>query len=313
MRASRIRTIEVGRWLIPAAVLLIFVAFGITAPPAWAQGVTITSTTASSDNLSVQWNTGNPEQIDVIKWNSAGLTGSEPNLTNTGTTGTPPCHGGDVEFFGNSWSPPDPQSGGKVLVGAGSTGTRVPGPDNKVLIDSNSTDCPPSSAGVSVETIYKFWQGGRPINRMKVTRHFTFSSAFDRDVRPYIPRLYPVSAFRQVLHPNAAGTSVATHAVGGGSCPSGCIVTDWDGTDATTSWFAVHNPGSGQGMIVKHTPSTFPVALWIDWDGASFTNASSVLALSPSGGFTGTVTEEQYFCFYDSSIWTPNLTLPPGC
>lgn len=314
MQSSRSMTaVAAWRWLIPLAVLLIFTAFCISPAPAWAQGVAITPATASSDNLFVQWNTGDPERIDAIKWNSAGLTGGEPNLTATGTTGSPPCHAGDVEYFGNSWSPPDPQFGGKVLVGAGTTGTREPGPDNKVLIDSTSTGCAPSSAGVAVETIYKFWQGGRPINRMKVTRSLTFSTAFGHDVRPYIPRLYPVSGFRQVLHPTADGTSVATRSVGGGSCPSGCIVTDWNGNDAANGWFAIHNPASGQGLIVKRTPSTFAVALWIDWDGASFTNASSVLALSPSGGFTGTMTEEQHLCFYDSSIWTPSLTLPQGC
>jgi hypothetical protein len=272
-------------------------------------GATITPTTASNDNLFVQWSASDPEQIDIIKWNPTGLTGSEPNLTNAFAPGG--CNNGDVEYFGNSWAPPDPQFGGKVLVGAGTSGTREAGPDDKVIIESTSNGCPPSSAGVSVKTTYKFWQRGMPINRIKVNRIFTFTTPFSNDFRPYIPRLFPVSTFSQVLHPDASGTNLVTQSVV--SCPLGCIVTNWDGNNAAISWFAIHDPSSGRGLIVRRTPSAFPIALWIDYDGSSFTNASSVLALQPSGGFTGQVQEEEFFCFYDSSIWTPSLTLPPGC
>ena len=66
-------------------------------------------------------------------------------------------------------------------------------------------------------------------------------------------------------------------------------------------------------MIVKHNPSSYAASLWVDWDGASNTNSSSVLLKKPVGGFTGEVVETQTFCFYDSSTWTPSLTLPPGC
>ncbi|MFA5938631.1 MAG: hypothetical protein WC809_04675 [Sinimarinibacterium sp.] len=266
----------------------------------------------SNVNLRVVWNVDDPERIDLIQWNPSGLTGSEPNLTNAGSTGTPPCHGGDLEYFGNSWAPPDPPSG-KVLIGAGTTGIRERGPDNKIVITSRSTDCPPVSAEVSVSTTYKFWQGGSPVNRMKVTRSFAFDTALDRNFRPFVPRLYPVSTYSQVLHPNADGSILLTKSVGGSACPFGCIVTDWAGDNAVMSWFAIHDPVGGQGMIVRRTPSSFPVALWIDWDGASFTNASSVIALQPAGGFTGEVEEEEFLCFYDSGSWTPSLTLPPGC
>lgn len=276
-------------------------------------GVIITSTTAANANLLVAWSPDDPEQIDAIYWNPAGLTGGEPNLTNPFVTGG--CNAGDVEYFGNSWTSRDPQTGGQVLVGAGTTGARAAGPDHKVEVDSisDSASCPPSSAGVAVSTTYKFWQGGRPINRFKVTRSFSFADAFAFDFRPYVPRLYPISAFSQVLHPNAAGTNMITEAVGGSFCPFGCVVTDWDGNGAATAWFAIHDPSSGQGVIVRRTPSTFPVALWVDWDGASFTNASSVLALQPTGAFTGDVKEEQFLCFYDESVWVPSLELPPGC
>ena len=94
----------------------------------------------------------------------------------------------------------------------------------------------------------------------------------------------------------------------GNDCEFGCEVTNWDGT-----WFAVHNPVSGGGMIVRHSFSQYPVALWVDMDGGSATTASSVLLLQPAGGFTGTVVEVESFCLYDSSSWTPSLELPAGC
>src|SRR5262249_14107601 len=149
---------------------------------------------------------------------------------------------------------------------------------------ASSTGCPPSSARVNVKTTYQFWKTGAPINRIKVNRVFTFKTPFSKDFRPYIPRLL-VNAFSQVLHPNASGTNLVTESTF--SCPFGCLVTNWEGNNAAISWFAIHDPNSGQGLIIRRTPSTFPIALWIDNDGGSSTNASSVLALQPSGGFTG--------------------------
>ena len=66
-------------------------------------------------------------------------------------------------------------------------------------------------------------------------------------------------------------------------------------------------------MIVRHASSSNPVALWVDMDGVSQTTASGVLLVQPAGGLTGTVVETESLCFYDSSIWSPRLTLPIGC
>src|SRR5881397_3664267 len=94
-------------------------------------------------------NAGDPEEIDVLGWKQG------PNLTGTFAG---PCAGGDVEYFGNSWAPPDPQSGGLVLVGAGSSGTWRRG-GRRVVIRSNATGCP-ASAGVPVKTRYRFADRG---------------------------------------------------------------------------------------------------------------------------------------------------------
>jgi hypothetical protein len=284
----------------------------ISVSQSFGQGVAITPNTATSENLFVQFSETDPERIDVIKWNPDGLNGTEANLTNSGASGTAPCHNGDVEYFGNSWAPPDPPTG-KVLVGAGTNGVRVKGPDSKVVISSVSSDCAPISAGISVNTIYKFWQGGDALNKMRVTRSFTFETEFNRDFRPFIPRFHPISSFSRVLHPNAAGTMLVSETVGGfGACPFGCVVTDWDGSNEATSWFAVHDPVAGRGVIVKRAPSAYASALWIDWDGASSTNSSSVLLRPPTGGFSGEVTEMETLFFSDATRWIPSLELPPG-
>lgn len=305
--------INLKLWLSRVAALIICVAACAALSAAFGQKVEITPDTAVSRNLFVQWNADDPERIDVIKWNSAGLNGTETNLTRSAALGTnAPCYNGDVEYFGNSWAPPDPPNG-KVLVGAGTVGTRSPGPDSKVLINSVSSGCAPISANVSVNTIYKFWQGGQAINKWRVTRTFTFDSAFDRRFRPYIPRLYPISRFNMVYFPNADGTTLMSRQAGGGFCPVGCVETNWNSNDEETSWFAIHNSVTGQGLIVRHHLSSSTAALWIDWDGASNTNATSVLLLPPTGGFTGEVKEMETLCFYDADTWLPSLTLPPGC
>ncbi len=91
-------------------------------------------------------------------------------------------------------------------------------------------------------------------------------------------------------------------------CEFGCLVGDWDGT-----WFAIHDPQTGAGMIVGHATTPYPVALWIDVDGGSWTNASSVALLRPPGGLTGRATDVQFFRFDDSFSWTPGLAPPVGC
>lgn len=281
--------------------------------PATAQGVAIDANSATSDNLKVVFNSTDPERIDAIYWNSAGLTGSEPNLTNPNSTADP-CSDGLLQYFGNSWAPPDPQNGGKVLVGAGTTGARMRGPDSKVVINSTSSGCTPS-ANVGVTTLYKFWQGGMAQNKMRATRTFSFETAFNFDFRPYIPRLHNIADFSQVIYPNASGTALITRTVGGfgSGCPFGCEFTDWNGNNEETAWFAIHDPSIGRGLVVKRNPSPIAATLWLDWDGGSNTNASSVLLKKPMGGFTGEIVETQTFCFYDSTTWTPSLTLPPGC
>jgi hypothetical protein len=256
--------------------------------------------TVTAGNFFVDWSDTNPEEIVAIQWNGS------VNLTSTAAN---PFCPGDLEYFGNSWVSEDegtPSFFFGSIVGWGTTGTWIDQTNTKVNVASTSTGCY-GSADIPVTTKYQFFDHGPVANRIKIQRKFDFGSTpYAHDVRPYIPRLYPNDGFTQVLHPDASGTSLVTETTVG--CGYGCTVTNWDG-----SWFAIHDPGTGLGMIVRRAPSAHAVALWLDNDDASFTNSSSVLLLQPSGGFTGKVSETEFLCFYDSSIWTPSTALPPGC
>jgi hypothetical protein len=254
--------------------------------------------TVSAGAFQVQWSATDPEEITSLSWNGS------PNLTNSWVH--PFCpEGGAHEFFGNSWdSFADFRF--RALVGWGSMGTWDGLGPNGVGIASSTSSCFGTN-GTPVHTSYHFFRGGPAANRILVHRRFEFGGTpFAFDLRAYIPRLYPRDQYGVVIHPDATGTNLLTEV--GNDCEFGCEVTNWNG-----EWFAVHDPTSGRGMIVKHEPSAFPVALWVDMDGGSQTTASSVLLLAPSGGFTGTVAETEALCFYDPTVWQPSLSLPPGC
>lgn len=74
----------------------------------------------TTSNFSVTWNTGvDTEAITSPTW-MGGSNSTTPYEVNT-------CDSGGDEYFGNSWAPPDPQSGGLVLVGGGTiTGFLIP-------------------------------------------------------------------------------------------------------------------------------------------------------------------------------------------
>jgi len=291
------------------------------------------SRTVTTSNFFVAWDTGrDTEAITSISWRGG------QDLT--GTTGVDTCFPafpGTVQYFGNSYAPPDPWAGGLVLVGGGTTtppgttawsGQILSSGTAQVTINSSSTGCPPSSAGINVQTTYSFFNPDDPNTIWYgVQRSFDFTTTtFAHSFRPYMPRLLVSEGYAQVVYPTTSGT-LATLSVG--SCGFGCtgpvavpdatqLIPPWD---TTQGWFAIHNSGTLQGVVVKRQPSTDPqgnpisAQLWVDDDaGPPGTNASSFLLISPPGGFTGgLVTEVETLCFYDSTIWTPSLTPPAAC
>jgi hypothetical protein len=296
--------------------------------------VTVVPWTVTTSQFTVTW-AGDPdaEAITSIEW--TGLAGQ--NLTAASAVGA--CNAGDVEFFGNSFGPPDPESGGFVLVGGGTTnpswtGRRIGHHRASVTIHSQSTSCPPSSAGVPVRTRYSF--ADRPEgqqNRFQVERSFDFASTpFAHNLRPYISRLNLNLAagvgFTEVIYP-IGPRSLTTVSVFG--CPFGCtgpVVPAGSNAnplaqplDPKQNWLVIHDPASGAGIVVQRHHSDDddddqgPAAqLWVDFDGASNTNASSFLLMSPVGGFRNRLTETESFCFFVNQAWNAAAgTMPPEC
>jgi hypothetical protein len=261
---------------------------------------TVTGTlprSVTSGAFQVQWSLSDPEEITSFSWNgSANLTS---RWTNPGQCAGNP----DLEFFGNAWG-----LGGAgvhpVLVGGGTTGTwssQTSAGSTTVSIASAANGCPPQTSGTAVATSYQFPSSG---NTFTVQRTFSFgTSPFASDLRPYIPRLFPDGQYTNVYYPTTSGTLAQANEQ---ACDPGCEYTAWNG-----SWFALTNWSTGHGLIVKRTSPPAPVALFVKQDDGSATSSTSVLLLQPPGGFTGTVTEAESLCFYNS--WTPGLTLPAGC
>lgn len=279
------------------AIFLLVFAMTISAGVAGAVTSDPVARTVTSSAFSVQFSTSNPEEISSIIWNGS------PNLTATGVN----LCGDPLEYFGNSWASPD-SADFKSLVGWGQSGTWGVTPHGATISSvSASTSTCYGAIDIPISTRYQFWDRGPAANRIKVSRSFDFrTTPMSQDFRPYIPRLYPMDGYSEVYYPDASGTSLLM--TPSSSCPLGCQVGDWD-----DSWFAMHNPANGSGVIVRQAASSLDTDLWIDEDAASFTNSSGVLLLQPAGGFIDKVQTTTFLCFYDSSIWSPSLTLPPGC
>jgi hypothetical protein len=290
-----------------------------------------TSPTVTTRSFSVTWNSGvDTEAVTSLSW-MGGL-----NLTNSNELNTCGNSEADVEYSGNSEAPPDPQSGGLDLVGGGTvtppgtvawSGQILASGTAQVTINSNSTNCPPSSAGINVQTTYRFFDPRNPAaNWFGVQRVFDFSdTAFPHDFRPYIARLSLSEGYTEVLYPSTGGALAVMNVY---NCGPGCtgpvsapgalpLSPAWA---SAAGWFAIHNPSTLEGVVVKRVQTADPqgsaigAQLWIDNDAGSNSNASSFLLMNPTAGFSGgLVTEVETLCFYNSTTWTPSLTPPPAC
>ncbi|MGA2738678.1 MAG: choice-of-anchor D domain-containing protein [Bryobacteraceae bacterium] len=200
----------------------------------------------------------------------------------------------------------------------------------QVTINSNSTNCPPSSAGINVQTTYRFFDpGNSAANWFEVQRVFDFSEAtFAHDFRPYVARLNMDSGYTQVLYPSTGGVLAAMNV---SACDAGCTgpVSVPDAAPLSPAWasaqgwFAINNPSTQEGVVVRRVQSADPqgdgiaAQLWADNDGpvgSYYTNASSFLLMAPTAGFSGgLVTEVETLCFYNRAIWTPSLIPPVEC
>ncbi len=316
--------LESSRRLTTRTAIVVSSAFVLCWAPTRAKAVTVdpVERTVTSAAFFVDWSNGasdppNPEEISVLTWDVAG----DGNLTLSKNPSG--CASGLVEFFGNSWAPPVWGDGG-VLVGSGSVPIGVEWDvayaGKGVIIESQSTECPPYSLGASVRTKYRFWDMQSRRNMIGVKRVF-YGTALDQEYgRPYLPRLRPSDEYAQVLYPSVGG-ELATIDVR--TCSPGCTEPELPGSaillsppwDREQGWYAIHNPETEIGLLVRRYSNDMQVQLWVDHDGGTDSNATSFLLVNHEG-FAETVREMYLFSFYDGFIWPESerdsLVLPPG-
>jgi hypothetical protein len=255
------------------------------------------------------YTTNDADRVDAITWvNSAGT--SFAYFVAAGG----PLHCGDPqEFFGEAYGDygvsgdigvPIPLA---VVPGVTSTWTGTSATQGMTAIRSLAS-CD-STLDAKTRTTYTLSARPALVNSLKITRSFAFAKKPSAgNLRAYVARLslgiYPV-----VLAPNAAGV-VQTYSVI--ACPLNCTETDWNG-----KWMA-DDDGHGNGMAIFRSATTNPSAqLTIDYDGYSDSNNTAVTLIMPTAGWSGTVTETEYLCFYDATSWPAaaqkNGRPPAGC
>lgn len=283
-----------------------------------AHAVTVTESTrvVQSKNLIVRWSTEDPEAVVSVQWSAVGAPAGQPNLTAAANVGSCPAPLAP-EYWGNSWAGGAPQSGQPVLAGLGSppAGTWSSAFGHfGAAIESESSECFPPfvAARVPVTTRYRFYDNKPRGDVIRLDRSFDFGEdGFASAFRPYIPRLSRTLGFDTVRYPALGGTLAGVNVT---VCPFGCIRPDWD---AATNWFAIHSASRNQGVIVRRAASDAAAELFLDWDGSSFTNATSFRLRPPAGGFAGRLNEKMVLCFYDGSTWSAAdqqaMKLPAGC
>ncbi len=295
------------------------VALLAIAPLSSAVSIDETSRTVHSTNLLITWSGADQEAIVGVRWDAGGVPGPAPNLTSSSDVGR--CSGSLApEYWGNSWEAGAPQAGEEVLVGVGTTTPTGDVPwaaafgQHGAEVSSQSSDCNVNlnAAEVPVRTRYRFYDHGPRRNVIRLDRTFSFEDGpFNETIRPYMPRVSLAQGFLQVLYPSTADTLASLSVF---ECPVGCTVSNWD---PSRGWYAIENPATGQGLILQRAENGHSARLWVDWDGASFTNATSFQLVAPQEGFAGEVIEREVICFYDSTIWSADrrqaLALPAGC
>lgn len=251
----------------------------------------------------------NNERMDSLSWiDSNGV--STANVVRSGGN----FCGDPIEFFGQSygvseafwmviagaqtsWKPGlNPALGGKA-VGTGKNACAT------ALVSSYGADM----SGVT-RTAYALSRTASRVNALRVSRTFTFNKVpalYQDGLRAYVPRL----PWLTVLVPASSG---AVQVYDAGCCAFGSPSIDWNG-----KWFAVDD-GTGRGLaIIRDKSSTAAAYIWLDNDTISRSNNSAIALRKPAGGWTGTLTETEWLCFYDATTWPATVRaaggLPKGC
>jgi hypothetical protein len=252
------------------------------------------------------YTTNDADRVDAISWvNSAGVT-----VANYVTSGGPLHCGDPQEFFGEAYGDsgdigvplPNAVIGGVTSVWSGTSATK----GNTAVASLTSCD---ETLDATTTTQYALSAARSLVNTLKITRSFTFSSApSSGNLRAYVPRLQ-LGIYPNVLAPTKRGTVKSYLAQ---NCPLNCTEKNWNG-----KWMA-DDDGNGNGVAIFRDPATNPKAqLTVDWDGYSTSNNTAVTLTMPKAGWSGSVTETEYLCFYDATSWTKSARRkgnpPAGC
>jgi hypothetical protein len=252
--------------------------------------------------------TGDADRVDSISWidsngNSTGnLAANSYSFTN--------CNDPD-EFFGEAEGEPD-EGQAPLMVTAGEVSSWTAAGATAGKTATTGFDCNNNPLSGKTKTVYKLFGSKSKVNEMEVKRKFLFNAKTqdfgNTGLRAYMARL-PISPYHYTLVPDSSG---AVQTYDANNCGFPCEITDWNG-----KWLA-DDDGSGNGVaIIRSAVSTAPAIVVIDSDGFSNSNVSSVVLEQPGGGWTSTVTEVEYVCFYDSTSWTVAAQaagqLPTGC
>ena len=258
--------------------------------------------------------TTDSDRIDSISWmNSLG------RKTGNLTSNFPEVFCDDRQwYFGDSYGEDntgEPRELYAVYGGEVSSWTPIESGLSGVSASNGATSCG-QQWSATVKTEYQLAKKTQVANAMKITRKFTFLPYARTlplvNLRSFVPRL-KLPRYVDVLVPSTDGT---IHTYNVDSCVSACDLPNWTGT-----WFA-DDDGHGNGMVmIRDQSSTWPAVIAMDNDdganGTGGANATSIALVYPASGWTGTITETQWLCFYDRYSWSAASraagVLPEGC
>ena len=248
------------------------------------------------------YTTTDADRVDAISWvNSAGAT-----VSNYIAQGGLACNDA-VEFFGQAYGDGSDSRPYGVIDGVPSNWTGTGSTKGKTAIKS-ATACS-YTLDMTTRTSYALSTSASMVNALNLTRKFTFSAApSDGDLRAYVTRV-SLANYPYVIYPNTSGVLETVNA---NSCSFNCLTTDWNGT-----WMA-DDDGSGTGVAIFRKPNAaFPAQITVDNDSTSVSNASAITLIELAAGWSGSVTETEYVCFYDATSWTAAQRAaskpPAGC
>lgn len=291
------------------AIGLLALAAALGSTPALATELSNGRITVELATSAQGWTTTDKDRVDFISW-----------IQSDGTsTGNLAVHSGYLvcgepgENFGQSYNEGSIYDGNLnvVIGGTVSQWRNVESRRAGIAATDGDPTCNFTSISAIAKTTYALDSRAAIANAMKIKRTFQFlpqAADVDENLHAYVPRL-SLPKYTTVLLPETDGT---VHTYNAHDCAVGCELSSWNG-----KWFADDN-GQGYGMaVIRDAASTWPAVVSMDNDGGSNSNLTAVVLLVPQGGFTGTITETEWLCFYDPTTWPAAARnagiLPTGC